>query len=163
MEIKAVFPLKDGRTAVVLKDAYDPDFAIVSGYDPKAAEGQKWSGGSYFDGDAKAFSNAVLDIETRSEELFDIVCREVPVGEALSRTDISEMLGKLNEYSCEPFQLEPLYQEEAAMGFITKYAMGELGYCFDGLRAFLSPIMDDADLRHESHIYEYEGLRIYMD
>ena len=60
MEILAnLGTLKDGRTALVVNDAYHPDYVIVSGYDP---ETKTWSGGQYFDGDLTAFSKAITDI-----------------------------------------------------------------------------------------------------
>ena len=64
MEILAnLGKLKDGSTALVLKDAYNPNYAIVRNYDESAPLGQKWSSGTYFDGNLLSFINAVQKIE----------------------------------------------------------------------------------------------------
>ncbi len=52
--------LKDGRTALVIEDAYKPNFVIVSGFDP--ATGTWSSGGKYFDGNLTAFCKEITDV-----------------------------------------------------------------------------------------------------
>lgn len=164
MKVKTTFLLKDGRTAVVLKDAYDPDFAIVSGYNPDAPEGQQWDGGIYFYGNKALFFNAVLDIETSaaSKEKFDVALIEKPLEEGLDRREVNELIGMLDESCFETINLDADYHESAAMGFATESAMDELGHCLDGLQTFLARIMDDMAEESEDHIYEYEGLKIYL-
>ncbi len=55
--------LKNGCTALVLEDAYHPDYAIVSGFDDSRPMGEKWNAGTYFDGNLVAFTNAIQEIE----------------------------------------------------------------------------------------------------
>ena len=57
--------LKDGRTALVIKDAYNPNYAIVRyaivrGYNPDKAE---WDSATYFGGNLMSFIDEVLEIE----------------------------------------------------------------------------------------------------
>ncbi len=56
--------LADGRTALVIKDAYDPNYAIVSNFDDSMPMGEKWDGAIYFDGNFEKFSKAVLEANT---------------------------------------------------------------------------------------------------
>ena len=49
--------LPSGETMLVIEKAYKPDYAIVSGYDEAADDGDKWASAIYFDGDIMAFMN----------------------------------------------------------------------------------------------------------
>ncbi len=61
MEILAkAKPLRDGRTPLVIRDAYNPNFAVVSNYD---AETGSWSAGKYFDGELASFADYVLGVQ----------------------------------------------------------------------------------------------------
>ena len=50
--------LKDGRTALVIEDAYSPDYAIVANFDEGT---QSWSSALYFDGNLTEFAKAITD------------------------------------------------------------------------------------------------------
>lgn len=65
MEILAIIKekLKDGRTALAIKDAYNPNYAIVSNFDNSKPMGDKWSSAEYFDGNFEAFMEAYQTIE----------------------------------------------------------------------------------------------------
>lgn len=51
--------LKDGRQALVIEDAYKPNYAIVSGFN---AENGTWDSARYFDGDLTHFSREITNI-----------------------------------------------------------------------------------------------------
>lgn len=55
--IKDLGKLKDGRNALVIEDAFKPNYAIVGNFD-----GEQWSYGRYFDGDLTAFAKAIIAI-----------------------------------------------------------------------------------------------------
>lgn len=51
--------LANGRTALVIEDAYKPNFVIADGYDPST---KSWNGaGRYFDGNLTEFAKAITD------------------------------------------------------------------------------------------------------
>ena len=51
--------LKDGRTALVIENAYHPDYVIVSGFDEKTGT---WDSGKYFDGNLTSFSREITNV-----------------------------------------------------------------------------------------------------
>lgn len=55
--------LKNGCTALVIEDAYHPNYIIASGFDDSKPIGEKWNAATYFDGNLIAFTNAIQEIE----------------------------------------------------------------------------------------------------
>ncbi len=52
--------LKDGRTVLLIKDAYNPNFVIVRGYNRETGT---WDSGTYCDGNLVALAKEILDAE----------------------------------------------------------------------------------------------------
>ena len=52
--------LKDGRTALVIQDAYNPNYILARGYDP---EKEAWDSAVYFDGNLESFIDKVLETQ----------------------------------------------------------------------------------------------------
>ena len=98
---------------------------------------------------------------------YDIVLREKPFINGLTKDDAIELFDKVNDEEAYPIEVYAKYHESSAMGFITPYAAGLVGYDYSGeesgLRDFIAEILDDMNLENESHVYEFKGLKIWLD
>ncbi len=71
MEILAnLGELKDGRTALIVRDAYPVDPVLATGYN---ATTQDWAAAKYFDGNLVSFCRAILQIECPTYTILDMI------------------------------------------------------------------------------------------
>ncbi len=70
MEILAnLGKLSDGRTALIIKDAYNPNFVLAHNYDPDGEENRKWTSARYFDGILTDFCREILLTEVGTSSI----------------------------------------------------------------------------------------------
>lgn len=98
---------------------------------------------------------------------YDIALREKPFVSGLTKEDIIDLSNKVNDEEMYPVEIYAKYHESSAMGFITPYAAGLVGYDYSGeesgLRDFVAKILDDMNHENDSHVYEFKGLKIWLD
>lgn len=98
---------------------------------------------------------------------YNIVLREKPFVNGLSKNDVTELFEKVKDGEAYPIEIYAKYHESSAMGFITPYAAGLVGYDYSGeesgFRDFIAEILDDMNLENELYTYEFKGLKIWLD
>lgn len=100
---------------------------------------------------------------------FDIVCLEKEGDSGISLCEIKSMFEMLNlnkDYKnaeeALPLDLGATEVESSAIGFITREAADKLDFEYDGLRAFLSNIMNDMANENDRGMYQFNGLAVFL-
>ena len=102
-----------------------------------------------------AEQNINLDVK------YDVAVIQTPY--TLQAKTYKRLIDKVNGPGMFPIDLEAKTQECSAIGFISEKAADLLDYDYEGLRNFLSDIMDDVAKENPNHVYEWNGLLIHMD
>ena len=94
----------------------------------------------------------------------DIVLIEKPGMDGLTMNDITGLYIVLNESVGYPIELNSKLHESTAMGFITPDAAERLDFDYDksGLHDFVSAILDDMNLESLNHLYDFNGITIWL-
>lgn len=95
---------------------------------------------------------------------FDLVLKEHPGTEGLSRSEAIDLINMLNDTEFYPIEIPGYVQESSAMGFITASGAEKINYDYDGsgLKFYIENIIDDMTNESESSEYEFKGLSIYL-
>lgn len=98
-------------------------------------------------------------------EAFGIVMIIKEGNDGLSRSEINEIMDKIGSYFVYPIELQAHFAEYAAMGFITREAAKIIDYDYEqsGLHDFIASILEDINPKHDNGIYEFKGIRIWMN
>lgn len=92
---------------------------------------------------------------------FDAAFLEKYGPEGLSREDVTT-LSSLVEETFYPLEISAIQNESSAMGFISAKAADKLEYDYGALAKDIAAVMDDVNLETENHIYQMQGLTIYL-
>ena len=91
--------LNDGRTVLMIQDAYNPNYVVVSNYDREA---QSWDSGTYFDGNLTSLAEYITDVNkkigySRMEQIAkDYISQDIE-----ARDDLSYVALDLEQVMCE--------------------------------------------------------------
>ena len=94
--------------------------------------------------------------------LYDVVLMEKEGDDGLNRAETAG-LAEMVEEPFLPIELLAKEHESAAQGFIAAHAAEKLSWDYKGLEEFAASIMDDMELETEDHIYQWNGLTIFLD
>ena len=96
---------------------------------------------------------------------YDVVLIEKPFFEGISFLEIKSLFNLLLTGEVYPIDIQSDCQS-SAMGFITSEASDKIDYahevntCFG---SFIRDILNDMDKESEDHVYEYQGLKIWLE
>lgn len=96
---------------------------------------------------------------------FNVALIEKPFFDGLSFSDVKELFHLLSTDEVYPIEIQSDY-ESSAMGFITSEAANEIDYAYEAktrFGCFIKDILNDMDKESEEHVYEYQGLKIWLE
>ncbi len=99
---------------------------------------------------------------------FDVVLIEKPFFNGLSFADVLRLFSLLSiDETDEVYPIEILSDcQSSAMGFITSEAADKIDYAYEMntyFGCFVRDILNYIDKESEDHIYEYRGLKIWLE
>lgn len=92
---------------------------------------------------------------------FDAAFLEKYGEEGLSRDDVATLASLVTE-TFYPIEIPATQVESSAMGFISAKAADKLQYDYGCLAKTIAAIMDDTSLESTDHVYEIQGLSVYL-
>lgn len=95
---------------------------------------------------------------------YDIVLREKPGNEGLTRNDVIDLFDILSDTEAYPIEIVATEHECSAMGFISPNAAERLDYNYrkSGLNGFIANILDDMEKESDDCTYEFMGIKIWL-
>lgn len=93
---------------------------------------------------------------------FDLVLKEVPDTNGLTKTDVMDLYDMLKENEAYPIEIMNPEHESSAMGFITPTAADSLEYDYTDISSEIGNILADMNLENETGIYNIKNLDIYL-
>ena len=99
---------------------------------------------------------------------FDVALIEKPFFDGLSFADVLRLFSLLSIDETDevyPIDIQSDCQS-SAMGFITSEAADKIDYAHEAntcFGSFIRDILNDMDKESEDHIYEYRGLKIWLE
>lgn len=97
---------------------------------------------------------------------FEVVLLEKPGCLGLTRSEVVDLYDMLSESEGFPVEIGDINGNSSAMGFITPRAAKVLDYEYgqdSKLGEFISSILDDINKESKDGIYNFEGLRIWLN
>ena len=94
--------------------------------------------------------------------MYDVFLIEKPLDEALTKEEIMDAMDSMNTTSYIPLEIEAIYHESSALGFLSSEAMDKLDGDTSSLKKFISSILDDMNLETDVGEYSFEELKIFM-
>lgn len=104
--------------------------------------------------------------EEESKPIYDIVLLEKPGELGLTKNNVLSLYRLLKLNNAFPMEIGDVNGNSSAMGFITYAAAETLQYEYtqdSGLGQFISSILDDVTKETEDGVYEYQGLKIWLN